>query len=118
MSSRREQLRLHDVIDNIDAIQEYLGPRSFEELYADQMRVDAIERCLQRITEAVIKIGPQRMAQIMPALPAGKVRGMGNILRHHYDTLDARTVWGTITEALPPLREACERALTEADGAK
>jgi uncharacterized protein with HEPN domain len=82
------------------------------------MRVDAIERCLQRITEAVIKIGPQRMAEIMPDLPAGKVRGMGNILRHHYDTLDAKTVWGTITEALPPLREACERALTESDGAK
>lgn len=44
MSSRREQLRLNDVIDNIDAIQVYLGQRSFDELYADRMRVDAIER--------------------------------------------------------------------------
>lgn len=111
MSSRGEQLRLHDIVENIDAIDAYRGDRTFEELYADQMRVDAIERCLQRITEAVIKIGPQRMAEIMPELPAGKVRGMGNILRHHYDTLDANTVWGTITEALPPLREACVAAL-------
>ena len=94
MSSSREQLRLHDIIENIDLIHEYMGERTFDELYADRMRVDAIERCLQRITEAAIKIGPTRMMEIIPALPASKVRGLGNVLRHHYDTLDAQTVLG------------------------
>ena len=38
-----------------------------------------LEPCLQRIAEAVIKIGPARIAEIAPMLPMHKVRGLGNV---------------------------------------
>ena len=65
------------------------------------MRVDAVERCLMRLTEAAIRIGEARMATIAPDLALHEVRGMGNIMRHEYDALDMKRVWRTVTEALP-----------------
>ena len=75
------------------------------------MTVDAVERCLARITEAAIRIGPERMDEISPGLPMQQVRGLGNLLRHAYFVIDHGTIWSTIKDSLPPLREACERAL-------
>lgn len=70
-----------------------------------------MERCLHRITEAVIKIGPDRMAEISPQTPVDAVRGLGNMLRHDYDRVDLVTIWRTIRESLPELREDCMREL-------
>ena len=70
-----------------------------------------MERCLQRLTEAVIRIGPERMAEISPQTPVDAVRGLGNRLRHEYDSLDLPTIWRTARESLPELREDCLRAL-------
>ena len=39
------------------------------------------------------------------------VRGLGNRLRHEYDMLDLPTIWRTVRESLPELREDCLRAL-------
>ena len=81
MSTEREALRLHDIIDNIDRIEGPIEDMDFAAFAADAKTVDAVERCLQRITEAVIKIGQERMAAISPALPVDAVRGLGNALR-------------------------------------
>jgi uncharacterized protein with HEPN domain len=111
VSTDREALRLQDIIDNIDRITGYvvgLEQRAFE---ADGRTVDAVERCLQRITEAVIKIGPERMAAISPQTPVDAVRGLGNMLRHDYDQIDLGTIWRTIHDSLPKLRADCLKAL-------
>ena len=111
MSSERETLRLHDIIENIDRISEYLGDVEAGEFGEDQKTVDAVERCLQRITEAVVKIGENRMREIAPSLPVHAIRGLGNILRHEYDAIDHGLVWHTITDRLPNLRTDCLTAL-------
>lgn len=111
MSTEREALRLHDIVDNIGRIEHYLEGYDFVAFAADDRTVDAVERCLQRITEAAIKIGPHRMAEISPRTPVDAVRGLGNRLRHDYDQLDLPTLWRTARESLPDLREDCVRAL-------
>jgi len=45
--------------------------------------------------------------------PAKSVRGMGNWLRHQYDRVELETIWKTVTDDLPPLKTAIERALTD-----
>lgn len=112
MSSEREHVRLRDIIENIDRITAYLSDAPPESFGEDQKTVDAVERCLQRITEAVIKIGEARMRAIAPSLPAHAVRGMGNVLRHDYDIIDPAIIWNTVTDRLPELRRDCVRALT------
>jgi uncharacterized protein with HEPN domain len=110
LSTEREALRLRDIIDNIDRIV-YVDGMDFAAFAADDRTVDAVERCLQRLTEAVIKIGPERMAQVSPTLPVDAVRGLGNALRHDYDRVDLRTIYVTATDSLPLLRADCVAAL-------
>jgi uncharacterized protein with HEPN domain len=106
-----EQERLGHIVANIDRIESHIAGRSFAEFEVDPMLTDAVERCLQRITEASIRIGAARMAEIVPDLPFGEVRGLGNILRHVYEKIDLATVWDTVRHDLPALRAACAAAL-------
>ena len=111
MSTDRETLWLQDIIDNIDRIEGHVAGMDYAAFAKDAKTVDAVERCLHRITEAVIRIGPERMAAISPMTSADAVRGMGNALRHDYDRIDLRTIWRTARESLPELRSDCLRAL-------
>jgi uncharacterized protein with HEPN domain len=111
LSSEREQDRLRDIIDNIDSIDRYVGDRSFEAFAAEHIVVDATERCLSRISEAVVKIGPDRMSVLAPDIPIERVRGLGNLLRHEYDVVDLEQIYNLIRKSLPPLRAAAARAL-------
>lgn len=111
MSSEREALRLGDIIENIDRIESYMIGMDRKSFAKDLRTIDAVERCLQRITEAVIKIGPERMAQISPQTPVDAVRGLGNVLRHDYDQVDLGVIYLTIRESLPELRADYVRAL-------
>lgn len=51
-----------------------------------------IERCLERLSEAVAKLGPQA-EQLAPGPPWPAVRGFGNALRHAYDRVDPGRIW-------------------------
>jgi uncharacterized protein with HEPN domain len=115
VSSSRERLRLQDIVDNIDRIASYVGNMDYAAFAVDPKTIDAVERCLQRITEAVIKIGPERMGEIAPSLPVSAVRGLGNLLRHDYDRVSLPAIYATVTDRLPELRRDCERALSADD---
>jgi uncharacterized protein with HEPN domain len=111
MSSKREQQRLLDIIENIEAIPGYVAGMTFEAYVSDRKTVDAVERCIQRITEAMIKIGSDRMAQIEPGIALKEVSGLGNILRHAYDVVDPRIIWSMTEEQFPALLSACRNAV-------
>ncbi|WP_088309570.1 HepT-like ribonuclease domain-containing protein [Novosphingobium sp. B 225] len=102
---------LRDIIDNAIAAENYVGSMNAEQFSADRMRIDAVERCLMRLTEAAIRLGEERLAQIVPDIPMHQIRGLGNMLRHAYDGIDPAVVWATVVEDLPKLRAACEKAV-------
>ena len=77
------------------------------------MARDAVERCIERITEASVRVGPERLARLAPDLPLHQVRGLGNILRHEYDRINPKLIWDTAKVDLPALRAGCEAALRE-----
>lgn len=107
---------LHDIIDNALAAESYVQGMSLNGFRSDRMRIDAVERCLMRLTEAAIRIGDARMAEVVPDVPMHQLRGLGNFLRHAYDGIDVAVVWATVVDDLPGFREACERALGEFGG--
>lgn len=113
MFSERTQLRLRDIAENIAAVQEYAGDMSLSQFESDRRTNDAIERCLQRITEAVIQIGAEDMARIAPDVPFEKVRGLGNMLRHEYHRIDPKQVFVTVHDELPALQAAITQALQD-----
>jgi uncharacterized protein with HEPN domain len=113
MSSNRERNRLLDIVENAQYVADYLNGMGFKQFAGSRMTVDAIERCLQRITEAVIRIGEERIAAIAPEIPFHALRGLGNRLRHEYDMIDHEIIYAAAVNDVPRLAERCRAALDE-----
>jgi uncharacterized protein with HEPN domain len=101
---------LKDILDNISLIDSYIAGVSREGFAGDDKTRDAVERCLERICEAIMRLG-RRTAELMPDQPSAAIRGMGNRLRHAYDRIDFGVIWDTVHEDLPGLKADAERAL-------
>ncbi|WP_299656553.1 HepT-like ribonuclease domain-containing protein [uncultured Jannaschia sp.] len=47
--------RFRDIVENVDRIENYLDGYDFAQFTQDPRTIDAIGRCMQRITEVAIK---------------------------------------------------------------
>jgi uncharacterized protein with HEPN domain len=114
VSGRSDQHRtadcLADIVDNIVRIEGYIAGYSQLQLASDELRRDAVERCLERICEAAYRLG-EAAGILMPAQPWQDIRGMGNRLRHAYDQIDFTIVWNVVERRLPSLKADAELAL-------
>ena len=59
MPSNKPAQRLLDIIENGEAIASYIAGLDEEAFAKDRKTRDAVERCLQRITEAAMKLDEQ-----------------------------------------------------------
>ena len=101
--------RLRDIITNIDRVRAHLkGVATGAEL--DDKTRDAVERCLERISEAAKKLGAI-MEERQPQVSWRGIRGLGNVLRHQYDAVDDSTITRIVEQELGPLRQACVNEL-------
>ena len=91
-------------------IEEFTAGMDFEAFRSNPMAVAAVERKIQIISEAAIRLGDE--AEILcPGQPWRDIRGIGNQLRHAYERIDLVTIWSAVTDDLPPLKAAVLRAL-------
>jgi uncharacterized protein with HEPN domain len=81
-----------------------------DQFLSDEKTQDAVERCLERVSEAARKIGDGLDAKY-PAVEFHKLRQVGSVLRHSYDDFSADLLWGSLTERLDILEDACRREL-------
>ncbi len=109
MPSKNVPLRLQDIIANAEKIDRYVDGRDKIVFFADEKSTDAVERCLQRISEAAVKLG-QDAETLMPTQDWNSIRGIGNHLRHGYDRLDDYLLWQAM-EGCSSLAEDCRKAL-------
>ena len=103
-------LSLTDILDAIVAIEQFTQDMDLDSFRQDPKTIAAVERKLQVISEAAVRLGEQAEA-LCPGLPWRDIRGIGNWLRHQYDRVDIETIWNTLTMDLPPLKAAVHRAL-------
>jgi uncharacterized protein with HEPN domain len=107
---REPSFSLRDIADGIAAIQQFTQGMDVSAFRADAKTVAAVERKLQVISEAAIRLGDQ--AEVLcPGLPWRNIRGIGNWLRHQYDHVDVESIWLTVIENLPTLAIAVKQAL-------
>ena len=110
MPSERPRVRLQDIIYNVEAIRRYTKGLNKKTFVKNDLIVDAVERCLSRISEAAKKLGKQAEA-FAPDQPWKKIRGLGNLLRHEYDTIRREDLWAIVRRDLASLHKACEKAI-------
>lgn len=92
MVTERPARRLTDVLENIARIRGHVRGMDEAAFLADIKTIDAVERCLARIAEAMRKIGP-RYDSLYPDLALPDIRGFGSVLRHDYESIEAPRLW-------------------------
>jgi uncharacterized protein with HEPN domain len=99
-----------DIADAIAMIEQLTLGMDFEAFRSNPMAIAAVERKLQIISEAAIRLGDEAGRRI-PDQPWRDIRGIGNHLRHAYERIDLETLWAAVTDDLPPLKFAILREL-------
>jgi uncharacterized protein with HEPN domain len=110
LPSEKPERRLEDIVENAGAIARYTAGMNADAFARDDKTYDAVERCLERISEAAFKLG-DLAPELMPDQPWKEIRALGNRLRHEYDVIREDRLWDIVETDLPPLRAACEEAL-------
>jgi uncharacterized protein with HEPN domain len=108
---KEPRLALRDIAESIEEIEEFTAGLDLDEFRGDAKSIAAVERKIQVISEAAMRLGDQAN-ELCPGIPWHEIRGIGNWLRHQYDRVDVFTVWNTIQTDLPPLKAAVREALT------
>jgi uncharacterized protein with HEPN domain len=105
------------MLDAIAWIERLASGRTRDDYLADRPLRDAVERNLERVSEASRHLPDEILAK-HGKVPWRQVRDLGNVLRHGYDALDDEQVWEIVVRDLPSLRAAVEAMLAELDASE
>ena len=115
MRSREWRLRVEDMLEAIERIEESVHGTDVDAFLKDRRTSDAIIRNLEIMGEAARNV-PEDVASRHPEVPWKKAREMRNVLAHAYFGVDLPTVWKTIQDDLPPLKARLREALRSPAG--
>jgi uncharacterized protein with HEPN domain len=96
---------------SIEHINDFLGDMDFDTYRNDLKTKSAVERQLQILAEATIRLGEVDGPRFVGPEWKGYCN-MGNILQHAYHKVDDTIIWDTVKKELPVLKAAAQRALT------
>jgi len=108
--SKNPAQRLLEIVDNIDAILEFVAGLDFAQFQRDRKTVYAVVRALEIISEASRRL-PIELQQRHPSMDWVAIAAAGNIYRHEYDAVDEVLLWNTITRGLSSLRSIASAEL-------
>jgi len=110
LPSEKPARRLEDIVENAQAALRYTAGMDEVAFEGNRLVYDAVERCLERISEAAAKLG-ELAPVLIPDQPWRDIRALGNRLRHDYDDISQDRLWDIVRNGLPSLCAACEVAL-------
>ncbi len=83
---------------------------TLEAFEADWSKRWLMERGVEIISEASRHLTAELKAR-HPDIPWPKVAGIGNVLRHGYESISAPVMWALVREDLPPMERICREEL-------
>lgn len=99
---------------HIDLAQSFVAGLDYEAFKDDLLRLYAVTRCLEIISEASRRL-PDEVKTRHSEIAWKDMAAAGNIYRHEYDYVAAGRVWQTLQLALPPLRAMIAHELAALD---
>ncbi|MGH6902993.1 MAG: HepT-like ribonuclease domain-containing protein [Geminicoccaceae bacterium] len=105
--------RLRHILDAAARIETPTTGKSFEDYVGDWVTRDAVERNLERVSEASRHI-PSDLKAHHRSIPWRAIAGLGNVLRHDCPRIKDPRVWQIVSQDLGPLKAAVEMMLLEA----
>jgi uncharacterized protein with HEPN domain len=100
--SRDPVLFLEDIESSCEKILRFTADRSRDEVFADELRFDAVLLNLQIIGEAVKRLPPNLRDQ-HPEIAWREIAGLRDFVAHAYFALDLGILWNAIQKEVPAL---------------
>jgi uncharacterized protein with HEPN domain len=105
MATRSPLLRIHDMLESIRGIEKAIAGKTMRDYERSWLLRSAVERGMEIISEASRHLGDDLKAQHND-VRWKDIAGIGNILRHDYQRVDASIIWKAVKDDLPPLKAA------------
>lgn len=84
---------------------------SEKELENNSVYRNAVALCILQIGELANRLTEDYRAMTEAQIPWRAIRGLRNIVAHHYGKIDYKSLWETINQDIPVLREFCENQI-------
>ncbi|MBD2703942.1 DUF86 domain-containing protein [Spirosoma sp. BT702] len=110
MSKRSDYILLADMLDALEAIQEYTDGLDYNSFLSNRMVRDAVVRNIQVLGEAANRIS-KSFRELHPTIEWMRIIRTRPILVHDYFGLDYEIMWRIITLHLPDLQQNVKQTL-------
>jgi len=97
-------LFIDDILSAIEKIEKYTQNQTFETFLKNDMATDAVIRNFEIIGEAASHI-PKELQIKYPFAEWKEMIGFRNILIHGYFRIEIKTVWDTVKNNIPALKQ-------------
>jgi len=97
-------LFIDDILSAIEKIEKYTQNQTFETFLKNDMATDAVIRNFEIIGEAASHI-PKELQIKYPFAEWKEMVGFRNILIHGYFRIEIKTVWDTVKNNIPALKQ-------------
>ena len=94
--------RLTDIVEAIERTRSEMVDISLDTFEGDWRKQWLVERGVEIISEAGRHL-PDDLKARHAEIPWRKVAGIGNVLRHDYESIAAQIMWALVRDDLPPL---------------
>lgn len=96
------QTYLFDILQAVEAIEEFTQGQTFETYQGSRLLVSAVERQLCIVGEAMTQL--LKLEPAAPITAAKQIIGFRNILIHNYARVSQAVIWTIIQDDLPILK--------------
>jgi len=103
---------IRDILDSIDAAEEFVAGMNFEDFENDRKTAYAVVRAIEIIGESAKNI-PAPVRKQYPEIPWREMSGMRDKVIHGYFGVDLSVVWETVMHDLQRVRPLVQRALKD-----
>jgi uncharacterized protein with HEPN domain len=105
---------IQDMLDSIDAIEEFVKEMEFEDFARDRKTTFAVTRAIEIIGEATKHI-PKTIVDKYPEIPWKDMAGMRDKVIHEYFGVDLKVVWKTVTQRIPEIKPLIQKVFKEVE---
>lgn len=104
-----------DMLTAAEAVAGFARGRNRRDYETDLMFRSAVERQLQILGEARVRLRREDRAAAEQLTHAREIIGFRNVLVHAYDQVDESVVWGIVEKYLAPLTDQLKGMLEESE---
>ncbi len=112
MPIRNWKLRIEDILEAIDDIEQFIKGMAYEAFITDTKTQKAVLYSIAVIGEAA-RLTPAEVQMKYAEIPWRDMGDIRNVVIHEYFGVDLKILWETISNDLPPLIPLLKKALDE-----